>query len=176
MKQSSTDSGKAARPAAKKKGVAPNPWESLAPDGKGLSVDDFLTTTVVRLGIELKRKVTQPYVERHGLTQSQWRILSVIAEHPQMRLSDLVMQAAVDKALVSRVLRQLEALGLVQLDSVPNAPRKGLQCRLSPSGRKLYGKAVAHARQAQADMILALTPEERRMAYDVLRKLYRLCK
>jgi DNA-binding MarR family transcriptional regulator len=93
----------------------------------------------------LRRKLTQSYVDKAGLTQSQWRILSVVAEHPRMRMNDLVIEAAVDKALVSRVLRQLEVLGLVQLNSVPNAPRKGLECKLS---------------EAQGATVVASTPAE----------------
>ena len=153
-----------------------HPWKDLEPKGKGLSVDDFLTTKIVRLGEALRRKLTQAYVESAGLTQSQWRILSVVAEHPDMRMNDLVTQAAVDKALVSRVLRQLEGLGLVELHSVPNAPRKGLTCKLSAKGRHLYAGTIVEARRVQAQMLLRLSQTERTILYQAVEKLAACCE
>jgi DNA-binding MarR family transcriptional regulator len=153
-----------------------HPWRDLDEKGHRLSVDDFLTTRVVRLGESLRRQLTQSYVDTAGLTQSQWRILSVMAEHPSMRMNELVTEAAVDKALVSRVLRQLEALGLVLLDSVPNAPRKGLACKLSAKGHRLYERTIVLARQAQTDMLRQLTPTEREVTYRAIMKLGALCE
>ena len=155
---------------------AAHPWKDLDPHGKALSVDDFLTTKIVRLGEALRRQLTQAYVESAGLTQSQWRILSVVAEHPGMRMNDLVTQAAVDKSLVSRVLRQLEGLGLVELDSVPNAPRKGLTCQLSTPGRRLYAKTIVQARRTQAAMLLRLNATERTVLYQAIGKLAACCE
>jgi DNA-binding MarR family transcriptional regulator len=92
-----------------------------------------------------------------------------------MSMTQLVTEAVIDKALVSRILRQLEEQGLVKLQSEPNAPRKGLQCMLSGKGRTLYEKAIPEVRRQQAAMILKMSPEERDVTYRVLKKLYALC-
>lgn len=152
-----------------------SPWGDLGSNGENLRVDDFITTTVVRLGTVLRKRVTQSYVTTLGLTQAQWRILSVMAESPQMSMTQLVTEAVVDKALVSRVLRQLEEQGLVKLQSEPNAPRKGLQCMLSAKGRALYAKAIPEVRRQQAAMIMHMTQHERDVTYHALKKLYALC-
>lgn len=153
-----------------------HPWRDLHPSGAGLSVDDFLTTKVVRLGDALRRRLTQTYVASVGVTQTQWRILSVLAEHPQMQMNELVTEAAVDKSLVSRVLRQLETLSLVELKGVPNAPRKGLACKLSPKGLRLYQQTIATARQTQAEMLMRLTAHEREVMYRAIGKLSAACQ
>lgn len=152
-----------------------SPWKDLSSNGDQLRVDDFITTRVVRLGIVLRKKITQRYVTSLGLTEPQWRILSVMAESPQMAMTHLVTEAAIDKALVSRILRQLEERGLVKITSEPNAPRKGLQCMLSSKGRTLYEKAIPEVRRQQAAMILKMSPEERDVTYHALKKLYALC-
>jgi DNA-binding MarR family transcriptional regulator len=152
-----------------------SPWKNLNAHGDQLRVDDFITTRVVRLGTMLRKKITQRYVTSLGLTEPQWRILSVMAESPQMSMTQLVTEAVIDKALVSRILRQLEEQGLVKLQSEPNAPRKGLQCMLSGKGRTLYEKAIPEVRRQQAAMILKMSPEERDVTYRVLKKLYALC-
>ncbi len=152
-----------------------SPWKDLGPEGYQLRVDDFITTRVVRLGIVLRKKITQRYVTTLGLTEPQWRILSVMAESPQMTMTQLVFEAVIDKGLVSRILRQLEDRGLVKISSEPNAPRKGLQCMLSNKGRSLYEEAIPEVRRQQAAMILQMTPEEREITYHALKKLYDLC-
>jgi len=170
---------KAPSPSSKKLSDAPSetasPWKDLNTSGDQLKVDDFITTRVVRLGTVLRKKITQRYVTSLGLTEPQWRILSVMAESPQMSMTQLVTEAVIDKALVSRILRQLEEQGLVKLQSEPNAPRKGLQCMLSSKGRTLYEKAIPEVRRQQAAMILKMSPEERDITYRALNKLYALC-
>src|SRR5690606_28804506 len=56
------------------------PWVDLDEQGTGLSVDDFITTLVVRTGNSLRRVVTLPYSDQFGLTMAEWRMLSVVAE------------------------------------------------------------------------------------------------
>jgi DNA-binding MarR family transcriptional regulator len=173
--KTSTSSRKKPTNAAGMSSAPSSPWSNLSAGGDQLRVDDFITTRVVRLGIVLRKKITQRYVSTLGLTEPQWRILSVMAESPQMTMTQLVTEAVIDKALVSRILRQLEEQGLVQIKSEPNAPRKGLQCMLSAKGRTLYEKAIPEVRQQQAAMILKMSPEERDVTYHALRKLYALC-
>jgi len=92
-----------------------------------------------------------------------------------MQMTDLVSAAVVDKALVSRILRQLESHELVVLRGDPMAPRKGLLCKLSRKGRLLYDKAINEVRRKQAAMILELDPLEREVTYIALKKLYLAC-
>lgn len=171
----STPSRKKSPASAEKTSLPASPWRNLSADGDQLRVDDFITTRVVRLGIVLRKKITQRYVSTLGLTEPQWRILSVMAESPQMSMTQLVSEAVIDKALVSRILRQLEEQGLVQLKSEPNAPRKGLLCMLSAKGRTLYEKAIPEVRRQQAAMILKMSAQERDVTYHALKKLYALC-
>jgi DNA-binding MarR family transcriptional regulator len=172
---------KASTPSSKKKtdisigsSNTASPWKDLSSDGDQLRVDDFITTQVVRLGIVLRKKITQRYVTSLGLTEPQWRILSVMAESPHMAMTQLVTEAVINKALVSRILRQLEERGLVEIASEPNAPRKGLRCKLSSKGRTLYEKAIPEVRRQQAAMILKMSTEERDVTFHALKKLYAL--
>ena len=52
---------------------------------------------------------------------------------------------------------------------------KGLLCKLSRKGRRLYDKAIMEVRRRQAAMILQLDPHEREVTYIALKKLYSAC-
>ena len=100
------------RPAAE--GVE-SPWAGLEEGGASLAIDDFLTTMMSHASNALRRAITVPYAEQAGLTVSEWRMLSVLAEARQLPFMELVTRSAADKAQVSRTLRLLESRGLLSL-------------------------------------------------------------
>lgn len=152
----------------------PCPWDELRPDGKGLSVHDFLTTLFSHTSNGLRRAITLPYAERFDLSVSEWRILSVLAHTGSLPFPDVVAEAAADKAQVSRTLQLLGKRGLVKLEQPPTG-RKGMVCHMTAKGQALYAQVMPVARRSQAAMILTLTPEERRTLYSVLHKLRTQC-
>lgn len=151
------------------------PWKDLDEAGTGLSVDDFLTTVVVRAANSLRRSVTGQYAERFGLTISQWRLLSVLAHAKEMSFADLVVAAVADKAQVSRTLRSMQERGWVSMTKEGSNPRwQVIGCRLTPEGMALYRQAMPVARRAQAEMIRKLSPADRVATYRAL-NLLRQC-
>lgn len=169
MKQSSA---RTAQAAASSPPDASCPWSNLDEQGRGLSVDDFLTTVTSRAANALRRAITVPYADREGLSVSQWRLLSVLAEAREMSFADLVVAAVADKAMVSRTLRTLQERGWVRVDHQGSNPRwKQMRCSLTPSGQALHRKVMPQARRAQAAMILRMSAQERVVVYRALKML-----
>lgn len=161
--------------APRRAAAAPCPWKDLDEAGTGLSVDDFLTTVVVRAANVVRRTITGQYAARFGLTISQWRLLSVLAHAKEMTFPDLVVAAVADKAQVSRTLRLMEERGLVAMKKEGSNPRwQVIRCRLTPEGMALYRKAMPVARRAQAEMIRKLSPADRVATYRALNLLRQL--
>jgi DNA-binding MarR family transcriptional regulator len=154
---------------------ASDPWADLPPDGAGLAVHDFLTTLFSHTSNALRRAITLPYADRFQLTVSEWRILSVLAHAGSLPFAELVELAAADKAQVSRALRLLGERGLVEVQTPGPRGRKGLICLMTQAGQALYEEIMPLARRSQAQMILTLSRDERRMLYTVLGKLRRQC-
>lgn len=156
---------------------ASDPWADLDEDGTGLSVDDFITTVVSRAANALRRTITLPYAERFGITVSEWRMLSVLAEARELSFSDLVVQSVTDKAQVSRTLRLMQERGLVSLAGAEGNPRwKQMHCRITDAGLALYHEVMPLARKSQAAMIRTLSREERVMTYRALKALRAVCE
>lgn len=148
-----------------------SPWEDLEEGGAGLAIDDFLTTMMSHASNALRRAITVPYAEQAGLTVSEWRMLSVLAEARQLPFMELVVRAAADKAQVSRTLRLLEGRGLLSLHAEQQGTRKWQTCRISPLGQALYEQVIPLARQRQAAVIRQLSPEDRVVLYRALKTL-----
>lgn len=151
------------------------PWTDLDANGTGLSVDDFITTTVVRTANALRRTVTLPYANTFGLTMAEWRMLSVLAEAGSLPFSELVKLSATDKSLVSRTLKLLEARDLVALEAINGSYRQGLICSMTAAGDALYQEAMPVAQTAQAAMIRLMSNSERKVFFRVLKKLRKAC-
>jgi len=148
----------------------PCPWDDLSPDGAGLEVHNFLTVLFSHTSNGLRRNITLPYAERFDLSVSEWRLLSVLAAAGTLPFPDLVVEAAADKAQVSRTVRLMAKRGLVEV-LTPPAGRKGMEVAMTPAGTALYARIMPHAQRSQAAMILTLTLHERRTLYEVLRRL-----
>jgi len=153
------------------------PWAELDENGTGLSVDDFLTTVVVRSANALRRHITSQYASEFGLSISQWRLLSVLGQAREMTFPDLVVAAVADKAQVSRTLRLMQERGLVHMHKEGSNPRwQVILCSLTPEGTALFVKAMPMARRTQARMIRQLSVADRVAAYRALTVLLQLCE
>ncbi|MGO4393729.1 MarR family winged helix-turn-helix transcriptional regulator [Variovorax sp. M-6] len=167
-----TDAEGPASPAAEN--AADSPWASLEEGGHNLAIEDFLTTMMSHASNALRRAITVPYAEQAGLTVSEWRMLSVLAEAQQLPFMELVVRSAADKAQVSRTLRLLETRGLLSLHAEQQGARKWQTCRISALGQALYDQVIPLARQRQAAVIRQLTSDDRVVLYRALKTLRRI--
>lgn len=78
-----------------------------------------------------------------GLTPANYKVLSMIARRDPITLSALTEHFGVDKALISRAVRELEGLGFVTRRKDPNDGRSQL---LSPSELAKERLREAHLR------------------------------
>jgi DNA-binding MarR family transcriptional regulator len=84
----------------------------------------------------LARRVTQIYDEAlapHGLTVGQFGLLSSLGRRSAIGVGGLAERLAADASTVSRLLRPLEAAGLVCIETDPD-DRRGKAIRLTDAG------------------------------------------
>jgi DNA-binding MarR family transcriptional regulator len=102
------------------------------------------------------RVVTQQYdesLQACGLRATQFPILVVIAWRGPTTLTDLAGELVMDRTTLTRNLKPLEALGLVQ--SVQGTDRRTHSVSLTPKGRKTLVKGLPLWKQAQAGILRA---------------------
>lgn len=150
----------------------PDPWsdplQALQADGR-LEVERFVTFQINQLSTAFERQWTRVMRERAGVSLSQWRILAMLEAGP-MVFSQLVDATGIDKALMSRSMRALEALNLIQVGPTPEDARS-LTLSLTPKGQRVLARMMPLASQRQQHLLSALTAEERRYFYTAVEKL-----
>lgn len=155
--------------------AALGPWAHVNADGSNLPVDAFPTFLIAQLGNAVRRMVTAPYAEAHGLTISEWRMLALMGQLAPIPFGVLVSLSTSDKALVSRTIRALQERGLCQSQRKPGGNNKRIVCHLTPAGRELYEAVMPMARKSQAKLLSVLNEEERVILFRSIMKLHRAC-
>jgi len=117
--------------------------------------DHPLSSTRRTLPIALLRAreaVMEPYrplLRRLDLTEAQWRVLRVLREHPEMDATQLAKQAVILAPSLTRVLKALEARGLITLNkSAPDRRRTSVQ--LAAPGQRLLDDAAEESARITA--------------------------
>jgi len=79
----------------------------------------------------------RPILNRYGLTEQQWRIIRILAEHRSLDFHALAQQACILRPSLTGILTRLERDGLVFRLKPLNDQRK-LFASLTPKGVELY--------------------------------------
>jgi DNA-binding MarR family transcriptional regulator len=105
-----------------------------------------------------------------GLTPAQFGVLTVLRAGPGMDQSSLARALGFDKVTVLRVLRGLEARGLVQRMPAPTSKRN-LAVSLSAEGLALLDKAQKPAEKAYRRLLAPLSAQQQASLVDLLQQL-----
>ena len=88
----------------------------------------------------------RPLITAHGLTEQQWRILRALAAIDAIEVTELAHTAFLLAPSLSRILRDLEARGLIERKTAETDLRRGL-VSISDKGLRLM-EVVAPSSEA----------------------------
>lgn len=147
-----------------------DPWNEAAAGRRALALAEFPSSLLLRVANVIHQDGTSVYARKHGLTLPEWRILGRLHESAPLRLADLCRVSHFDKAQATRVLQSLSTRKLVRMVA-DTAHRHRRIVDLTPAGRKLALSVFPEAIAEQLKLLRVLTPEERRVTFNALRKL-----
>jgi DNA-binding MarR family transcriptional regulator len=137
---------------------------------KPVDLESLPSFRLVRLVSAIQKKVSRLYLEPHGLTNPDWRVLGFVHRYGPVKSSLLTERTSLDKAQVSRTVKKLAAQKLVRVAADPRHARRTV-LDLTAAGRRLYDRILPEAAQAQHALMLVLDPEERTLLDRALAKL-----
>ena len=134
-------------------------------------IKDLLSYQVHMVANLLSRGAELRYRREFGVSLWEWRTIALLgaSEDPQS-LGHLARAAGIDKSQMSRVVSGLTRRKLVMRDTNDEDGR-GVQLRLSKSGRRLYGGLIGAAAQRDAALRDCLSEREKTVFQRVLTKL-----
>jgi DNA-binding MarR family transcriptional regulator len=139
-------------------------------DGDALTLERFLPYRLSVLANTVGLKVATTYDQRFGISISEWRVMAMLAQHPDISAVDVAERTAMDKVAVSRAVQGLLAKNLIKRETHAEDRRRSM-LTLSANGRSVYRRVVPAARAFETRLLDALSVRERKTFGDLLDRL-----
>ena len=123
-------------------------------------LDQFFPYLVRVFYRSVSEAVSSVYSRRFGLSVSQWRTMAVLGPYDAMCASQIVEQSSMDKVVVSRAIKGLQAHGYIKRD-IDGEDRRRAVLRLTDEGRTVFGILVPLVKQMEENCLRGLSPGER---------------
>ena len=134
------------------------------------TVHDLILPALRSLMVYIRRSGTSLFRREVGLTNLEWRVLSLIAENVPISLSVLIPLAARDKSQVARAVKQLHVMGLVRRH---DEGRVNLAIELSPAGAAAHEKILAIGERHDRLVFADFPADQQQLYMDVLDRITR---
>jgi len=132
--------------------------------------DDLLILKLVRV----VNFTARPFEQRVGkplqLSLNEWRVMAMVGAQPGCTASQVAEHSGMDKMAVSRALAGLQRAKRLRRHEDPTDQRRS-RLYLSAAGREVYAVALARAQEREAEMLAAMTAQERGQLGSLLDKL-----
>lgn len=135
-----------------------------------LELDRFLPYRLVSLSQRISAALSAIYREQFGIGIPEWRVLANLAEHGELNPKDIARLTSMDKAKVSRAIRELSAKRCVRKRS-HEGDNRAYRLSLSERGRALYERIVPLALAWESELLGALDGAEYRDLMRIIDKL-----
>ena len=100
----------------------------------------------------------RPILQRHGLTEQQWRALRALHELGELTAAGLASECAILAPSMTRIMRKLEKDGYVQIRRSSKDQRE-LKLKVSASGKRLVERIGPEIEIAYAEIRQQMDPK-----------------
>jgi DNA-binding MarR family transcriptional regulator len=132
-------------------------------------VDDYLPALLGQAWYLVSTEFHE-IVEQHGLSVLEWRVLSTLASHGSMAISELAQTTVSKQPTVTRLVLRLEAQGHIERTTSLDDRRFTL-VRVTRSGRRLVSGLMEKAEQHEREVLKPLDPHKVAVLKELLHEL-----
>ncbi len=126
-------------------------------------LDDSVFFKLVRVVNLTARPFNEGIGRQHGLSLSDWRVMTVVGCHPGTTASEVCARTGMDKMSVSRAIAALARKRRVSRKPDPHDGRRTL-LELSSSGQRLFDEIAAGARVREQQLFGRISqPDQSRL-------------
>jgi len=135
------------------------PFDLSVADTPKLDFDSFVPFTLIAIANRIGRSASRTYLAQFGIGLNEWRVMAHLRVRPGITAHHICDLSELDKAAVSRSLRQLELKKLVVIGRGADDPR-GRALRLTAAGDLLHDRLVRIAVTREALLLSGFSAEE----------------
>jgi DNA-binding MarR family transcriptional regulator len=128
----------------------------------------FIPAWLSHLNNRLSSGASQIYLRRFGVGINEWRVLSMLAQEPQITAARVGQNLGLHKAIVSRSVHDLESKGLLTLQY--RAGQRLLE--LTDAGHALHDEMIVVALARERMLLAGFSDKERDTLLGLLRRMH----
>ncbi len=137
-----------------------------------IDMDAFIPSALTNLAQKLVSSASATYRPRFGVGITDWRIIALLAAEPWIAPVRICEATGLDKAAVSRSLRDLMKAELVEVRAEePN--RRRLPVALTSKGLAVHDKILMVALERQEQLLCGFSAKERTQLRDFIARMRR---
>ena len=114
----------------------------------------------------------RPTLREHGLTEQQWRVIRVLAEHDGIDASEVAGRCFLLAPSLTRILQFLEKKGLVRRPANRDDQRRSV-LKLTTDGRRVFDSVGPDSEQRYREIEAEFGAERLEQLYTLLAAFYR---
>lgn len=137
---------------------------------QALDLDRYVPAHLTFLAGKIAATAAATYRPKFGVGITDWRIMALLATEAWISAGRVCDVTGLDKAAVSRSVREMGAAGLVDVRAVDTDQRRQV-IALTRKGLALHDRIVRLAVVREHDLLAELSPTERKTLVDLLVRL-----
>lgn len=135
-----------------------------------IDLERFLPYRLAVLANVLGASIASLYQDRFGLTIPEWRVIAVLTRYPGLSAREVAEKSRMDAVAVSRAVNKLLAAGRLRRGIAADDRRRSV-LQVSAAGAAVYREVAPLAMDYERILLDALTPQERSVLDQLLRRL-----
>ncbi len=139
---------------------------------QAIDMDVFVPAALTNLAQKITATASAVYRPQFGIGVTDWRIIALLAAEPWIAPVRICEATGLDKAAVSRSLRDLVTAGFVEANAAARNRRR-VPVALTAKGLAAHDRIVVVARARQERLLKSFTPDERAQLRDFIARMRR---
>lgn len=139
---------------------------------QAIDMSSFIPALLTNLAQKITTAASAAYRPLFGVGITDWRIIALLASEPWLPPVKICDATGLDKAAVSRSLRDLAEAGLIETMGDGVAQRR-LPVVLTGRGLAIHDEIVVHARERERTLLKGFTAAEREQLRDFIARMQR---
>jgi len=115
--------------------------------------------------------IAETYSDKFALSVTQWRIMAVLGEYPDVSADEVSSKTQIEKSILSRAINKLLSRRLVAREFDPADKRRSM-LNLTETGLSVYEEIVPVAYEIETELLACFNKEEQEKLSELVDRLY----
>ena len=136
-----------------------------------LQLERYLPYRLSILSNRISGKIAETYSDKFGLSVTQWRIMAVVGEYPDISADEVSAKTQIEKSMLSRAITKLLQRKLLIRDVDPSDKRRSM-LQLTDTGWDVYQEVVPISYAYEKELLTCFSAQEREQFSVLVDRLY----